>query len=138
MKNAEAKQAKLETPRVQMTCPVVISKGRGPQLYNNITFLTLTGSLLLGHAASRLKFIVGHQHCNCMTSFQTIAKKFCLPDDVAPNLVDGFLIGSHGMSLGIPETVETQTWRRLENTRFSLVIFRSNPQFRVDFPACNV
>lgn len=52
----------------------------------------------IGRAASRLKFIVGHQHCNCMTNFERIAQNSCLPDEVAPNLVDGFLIGSHGMS----------------------------------------
>jgi len=35
-----------------------------------------------------------------MTNFERIAQDSCLPDEVAPNLVDGFLIGSHGMTLG--------------------------------------
>jgi hypothetical protein len=35
-----------------------------------------------------------------MTNFERIAQNSCLPDEVAPNLVDGFLIGSHGMILG--------------------------------------
>jgi len=51
-----------------------------------------------GHAASRLKFVVGHQHCNCMTNFAKAAQNDCLPDDTHPSLVDGFIIGSHGMS----------------------------------------
>jgi len=51
-----------------------------------------------GAAATRLKFIVGHQHCNCMTSFEMTAKDSCLNDDAHPSQVDGFIIGSHGMS----------------------------------------
>jgi len=52
----------------------------------------------IGRAASRLKFIVGHGHCNCMTNFEQIAQDSCLSDIAGPSLVDGFLIGSHGMS----------------------------------------
>lgn len=49
-------------------------------------------------AASRLKFIVGHKHCNCMTSFDLTLKDKCLLDDALPEQVDGFIIGSHGMA----------------------------------------
>eukprot|EP00438_Fugacium_kawagutii_P010761 Skav218277 [mRNA] locus=scaffold2035:401974:411976:- [translate_table: standard] len=51
-------------------------------------------------AATRLKFIVGHQHCNCMTNFAAVRQDACLPDTADPSFVDGFVIGSHGMSLG--------------------------------------
>lgn len=45
-----------------------------------------------------MKFIVGHQHCNCMTSFEQTLKDGCLDDHTDPSKVDGFIIGSHGMS----------------------------------------
>ncbi|CAE7243673.1 INP53 [Symbiodinium microadriaticum] len=51
-----------------------------------------------GKAATRMKFIVGHQHCNCMTSFEQTLKDGCLDDHTDPSKVDGFIIGSHGMS----------------------------------------
>jgi hypothetical protein len=93
-KDVERLQA--STQSVQIICQG-ISKGRGPFCAFPFAFLSVS---LSGRAASRLKFIVGHQHCNCMTNFERIAQNSCLPDEVAPNLVDGFLIGSHGMILG--------------------------------------
>jgi len=51
-----------------------------------------------GTAASRLKFLVGHNHCNCMTNFDLTENDQCLEDDASPGNVDGFIIGSHGMS----------------------------------------
>ena len=51
-----------------------------------------------GTAATRLKFVVGHQHCNCMTSFKKTLEDSCVDDTADPSEVDGFIIGSHGMS----------------------------------------
>lgn len=63
-----------------------------------------------GKAATRLKFIVGHNHCNCMTNFDAVRQDACLPDTADPSFVDGFVIGSHGMNLGSGPSVHFCLW----------------------------
>lgn len=70
-------------------------------------------------AATRLKFVVGHQHCNCMTNFKLTNEDSCLSDDADPSEVDGFIIGSHGMSWDPQSTP-------LCSARFGLPVFRTD------------
>ena len=73
-----------------------------------------------GTAATRMKFIVGHQHCNCMTSFALTVRDTCLDDTVDPSEVDGFIIGSHGMSWDPQETEPPCS------SRFGLPVLRTD------------
>jgi len=72
-----------------------------------------------GTAATRLKFIVGHQHCNCNTNFEATQKDECLDDSASSSSVDGWIIGSHGMSWDAQSTPSC-------SARFGLPVLRTD------------